>query len=405
MSGVSRQHPYPKVDPSEAVRRIAAIQADRAMTLVTYPYGGDIWVIHRNEAAKRMLEDSRFARQPFARHERDLPYPVPFPEFLKTTIQFEDPPEHTKLRRLVAKAFGNRRVDGIRDKTQRIAHELLDAMEAHGSPANLASEYAYPLPIRVITDLLGVPLSDREKFVHWAHAVLATFAMTAEESAVATAELRSYLTELIAERHASPRDDLLSALAEARDSDDTLTEDEILPIAMIIIAGGFDNTANNIDSGVHALLRNPEVLAVMLRDIDGVIGTAVEEILRHAQMRQGIPVAGISGHVPFMATEDVEIDGNLIKAGECVMSDTLSNNHDPRVFECPEKFDITRERNPHLTLNHGRHLCLGASLARMEMQVAIGSLFKRFPQLSLAGEPEYLEGVLTGGMTVLPVRW
>jgi cytochrome P450 len=174
---------------------------------------------------------------------------------------------------------------------------------------------------------------------------------------------------------------------------------------MIIIVGGFDNTANAIDAGVHALLRHPEVLDVLLRDVDGVIDTAVEELLRHGQMRQGTQVTATTGSVPFVATEDVEIDGTLISKGECVVADSRSANHDPSVFECPEVFDLTRSRNPHLGLNHGRHLCLGASLARMEMQVAIGSLFKRFPQLKLAGAPEYLEGVLGEGMTSLLVQW
>ena len=176
-------------------------------------------------------------------------------------------------------------------------------------------------------------------------------------------------------------------------------------MAMLLIVGGFDNTANFINQGVLALLRNPDQLKVLLADIDEVVATTVEEVLRHGFFAIGENVVGSGGLPPFVALEDVDIDGVLVKKGEAVLVDPASTNHDPRVFENSGDFDVTRESNPHLTFSHGMHHCLGAPLARMEMQVALAALFTRFPTLQLAGEPEYATEYLTAGMSVLPVTW
>lgn len=405
MTETVAQYPFPATAPEKALENYRQIRADRPMTKMTMPIGGDAWVIHRHQAAKDVLESNKFVRGPFARGEREVPYFVRFPDFLKTTIQFADPPDHTRLRRLVAKAFTARRVNQLRERTQRLADELIDGMVAHGSPANLVEHFSLPLPIQVISELLGVPLSDRDKFVEWSKSTLATSGMTEEEILQSGVQLYQYLVELIAARRAEPRDDLLSALAAAQDKDDSLTDAEILPIAMVLIVGGFDNTANFINLGVLGLLRNPDQLQVLRADIDGVVGTAVEEILRHGHFAVGEDVAGFGALVPYVATEDVEIDGAVIKEGEAVMIDPASANHDQNAFANPDAFDLTREVNPHLTLNHGVHHCLGAPLARMEMQVALGSLIRRLPELKLAGEPEYASEDLTAGMHVLPVAW
>jgi cytochrome P450 len=250
-----------------------------------------------------------------------------------------------------------------------------------------------------------VPLADRDRFEHWAHALLATSGLSSEEVGHSFAELHAYMAELIEQRRAVPTDDLLSGLALARESDDTLADEEILSIAMLLIVGGFDNTANTIDAGVLALLNMPDQQAILLADIDGVIDTAVEEVLRHAQFCLGQPVAGGRALVPLVATEDVDVDGVLVREGEAIHVDSMGCNHDDAVFGDADRFDVQRVQNPHLGLSHGIHHCLGAPLARLELQVAIGSLFRRFPTLALDGKAEYMTGVLTGGMTVLPVRW
>jgi cytochrome P450 len=399
------QYPFPAVPPNRAVEAFQRVLDDRPMTKVPMPVGGEAWVIHRYHAAKQMLENPKFVRGPFARGEQPTPYFVHFPDFLKTTIQFADPPDHTRLRKLVAKAFTARRISQLRAGTQRIADELLSAMAQKGGPANLVAEFSLPLPIRVISELLGVPLSDRDKFVEWSKSTLATSGMTEEQIAQAGAELYVYLAELIAARRVEPRDDLLSALAAAREDDDSLTDEEILRMAMIIIVGGFDNTANFINLGVVALLRNPDQLKLLLADIDGVVATTVEEVLRHGFFAVGEKVTGSGGLPPFTAIDDIEIDGVLIKKGESVLIDPASTNHDPSVFDNSAAFDVTRSPNRHLTLSHGVHHCLGAPLARMEMQVALASLFRQFPTLQLAGEPQYATEYLTAGMSDVPVRW
>jgi cytochrome P450 len=293
----------------------------------------------------------------------------------------------------------------LRDGTQRLAEELLDGMADAGSPVNLVTEFSLPLSIRVLSELLGVPLSDRDKFIEWSKSTLATSGMTEAEIAEAGTQLYLYLVDLITARRHEPRDDLLSALVAARDADDSLTDEEILRMAMVLIVGGFDNTANFINLGVLALLRNADQLKILLAEGESVIGTTVEEVLRHGFFAVGEDVTGMGGLPPFVAMEDVEIDGVVIKKGEAVLIDPASTNHDPSVFDNSAAFDITRQPNRHLTLSHGVHHCLGAPLARMEMQVALGSLFRRFPTLRLAGDPQYATEYLTAGMSVLPVAW
>ncbi|WP_420752334.1 cytochrome P450 [Rhodococcus sp. O3] len=398
-------YPFGPVSVNEASRRYAAIAADRPMTKMTMPFGGDVWVIHRNAAARQMLGDPRFVRKPFRTGERVVPYFVEFPEFLKTTLQFEDPPQHTKLRKLVQKSISPKRVRAMRESAVEFANHLIDEMVAKGSSANLVHDYAVALPIQMLANLLGVPPEDRPKFQKWSSATLAVANMPEEEVVANMTELVGYMMALIDERRKNPREDLLSDLTNAQHKDDTLTDAEILPIALVLIIGGFDNTANFICFGVLSLLKNPEQLKILLEDVEGVAPTAVEEILRHGRMAFGDTVTGGGGLVPFVATEDVEIDGHVIAAGEAVLVDPASANHDGVAVTDGEKFDVRREGNPHLTLSYGLHHCLGAPLARMEMQVAITELFKRLPGLALAGEPKVDKNHLTEPVVDVPVTW
>ncbi|MCK8669542.1 cytochrome P450 [Rhodococcus sp. HM1] len=398
-------YPFGPVSVNEASRRYAAIAADRPMTKMTMPFGGDVWVIHRNAAARQMLGDPRFVREPFRTGERVVPYFVEFPEFLKTTLQFEDPPQHTKLRKLVQKSISPKRVRAMRESAVEFANHLIDEMVAKGSPANLVHDYAVALPIQMLANLLGVPPEDRPKFQKWSSATLAVANMPEEEVVANMTELVGYMMALIDERRKNPREDLLSDLTNAQHKDDTLTDAEILPIALVLIIGGFDNTANFICFGVLSLLKNPEQLKILLEDVEGVAPTAVEEILRHGRMAFGDTVTGGGGLVPFVATEDVEIDGHVIAAGEAVLVDPASANHDGVAVTDGEKFDVRREGNPHLTLSYGLHHCLGAPLARMEMQVAITELFKRLPGLALVGEPKVDKNNLTEPVVDVPVSW
>lgn len=404
-NGYASDYPFLAVDPTTASDQLTKIAAERSMTRVSMPYGGEAWAINRHSAAQSMLTDPRFVRRPFRTREREVPNYFEFPQFLIDTLQFDDPPEHTKLRRLCQVAISPRRVKALRDGTTEYANYLLDEMEKKGDSANLIDEYALQLPIQVLSELLGVRPEDREKFMHWATVLFDLGTLPEEEVKKSFNETRDYMLDLIAERRREPREDLISALANARDKDDTLTDEEIIPIAMILIVAGFDNTANMIGTGVHALLNNPDQLAILLADIDGTIESAVEEILRHGSFATGKPVGAGGGLVPFIATEDVNIEGIVIKEGEAVFIDPNGVNHDAAVFEHPAEFDVTRKDNPHMMLSYGLHYCLGAPLARMEVQVAIAELFKRFPHLKLTGEVDYNYEILTQTMTELPVSW
>ncbi|MGV9832960.1 cytochrome P450 [Nocardia niigatensis] len=401
----STEYPFGAVTAAEASARYQAIAAERPMTKMTMPFGGDAWIIHRNAAAREMLSDPRFVREPFRTGDRVTPYFVEFPDFLRTTLQFEDPPHHTKLRKLVQRSISPKRVKAMRDSAVEFANHLIDQMIAKGSPTNLVHDYAVALPIQMLANLLGVPPADRPKFQKWSSSTLAVANMPEAEVVANMTELVVYMMALIEERRKNPREDLISDLANARDKDDSLTDAEILPIALVLIIGGFDNTANFICAGVLSLLRNPDQLEQFLQDPDGIAPTAVEEILRHGRMSLGATVTGGGGLVPFVATEDVELDGQLIARGEAVMVDPASVNHDGVAVEHDEVFDIHRSNNPHLTLSYGLHHCLGAPLARMEMQVGLAELFKRLPGLKLDGEAVIDKDNLTQAIVDLPVSW
>ncbi len=399
------EFPFAPLPPADAIEHLKRLMADRPMTKTTMPYGGDVWIVHRNQAARTILADRRFVREPFRTGERVVPFFVPFPDFLRTTLQFEDPPQHTKLRKLVQKAISPRRVRDMRASAVAFASELIDGMLARGGVRNLIDEYSVPLPIEMLSSLLGVPSADREKFERWSSSTMAVAGKSEQEVAADMGELAAYMTDLIAQRREEPQDDLLSSLAHAREKDETLTDAEILPIAFILIVGGFDNTANFLTTGVMSLLHSDEQRELFLTDPDGLAPTAAEEVLRHGAFSLGGPVGGGGGLVPFVATEDVVVDGQLIAKGEAVSIDPGSANHDPEAIEDPGRFDITRKDNPHLMLSHGLHHCLGAPLARMEMQVGLAEIFKRIPTLRLAGEPVVHRDVLTQPMTDLPIAW
>ena len=399
------EFPFAPRPVPEAIAHLGRLVADRPMTKMTMPYGGDVWLVHRNSAARTVLGDSRFVREPFRTGEREVPFFVPFPDFLRTTLQFEDPPQHTRLRKLVQKAISPKRVAAMRASAVAFANQLIDDMVAKGGPRDLVPEYSLGLPIEMLSNLLGVPSADRDKFERWSASTLAVAGKTEDEVAADMAELAAYMTNLIGRRREQPQDDLLSALAHARERDETLTDAEILPIAFLLIVGGFDNTATFLSTGVLALLRNDDQRDVFLADPDGLAATTAEEILRHGGFALGNPAGGGAGLVPFVATEDVVVEGQLITAGEAVSIDPSAAGHDPAAVDDPGRFDITRKDNPHLTLSYGLHHCLGAPLARMELQVGLAELFKRLPGLRLAGEPVFSRDVLTQPMTSLPVTW
>lgn len=363
------------------------------------PYGGVAWLATRYEDVKAVLADPRFSRAAAA--GRDVPRarpPVDSPAMLISM----DPPDHTRLRRLVSKAFTVRRVARMRPDIQGVVDNLVDDMVVTGSPADLAAAVAWPLPVRVICDLLGVPEADQDSFRHWTEMTLALGADSRpEEISGARDKLNSYLASLVDHRRADPTDDLLSALVGARDEGDRLSEEELVRLAVTLLISGHETTANQIGNAVFVLLSEGHWEQLVGGGPD-LVPRAVEELLRYIPLGASVDFARI-------ATEDVEVGGQRVQAGEAVLVEFYAANHDQRAFADPDRLDLMRENdNSHLTFGHGVHHCLGAQLARLEMQVAVAALITRFPTLRLAVAPEevrWRSDRLVRGVRALPVAW
>lgn len=311
-----------------------------------------------------------------------------------------DPPHHTRLRKLVTREFTARRVEAMRPRVQQITDELLDSMTAKGSSsADLVDAFAFPLPMTVICELLGVPDLDRDRFRVWSNEVVAPTGV--EESQAAVTEMSGYLAELIEGKRAAPGEDLLSGLIRTRDEDgDQLTSDELIGMAFLLLVAGHETTVNLISNGIRALLAHPEQLAALRADFDGLIDGAVEEMLRYE--------GPVETSTFRFASEPLEIGGIAIPAGKAVLVAVAAGDRDPERYPEPDRFDIRRPTQGHLAFGHGIHFCLGAPLARMEGRIAIRTLLERCPDLALdpdGGPLEWLPGLLIRGVRRLPVRW
>jgi cytochrome P450 len=316
------------------------------------------------------------------------------------SLLFLDPPDHTRLRGLVARAFTPRRIEDLRAATAAIATELVDAMEARQGALDLVQSFAYPLPVRVICALLGVPPEDEAIFTAWSRgvarsvdpSVLRTPAIDAG-IAEARAGLRTYLGDLLAARRRTPGDDLLSALAAVDVDGDRITSREVVALAQLLLVAGHETTVNLIGNGVLALLRAPEQLDLLRRSPE-LVGPAVDEFLRFdgpVQITQRVVI------------EDMEVVGCPVKAGDEIMLVLGAANRDPAAFPEPHRLDVTRDARRHVAFGGGIHHCLGATLARMEGQVAFTALLDRFPRIEIAGTPTRRPTFTLRGLETLPV--
>jgi cytochrome P450 len=309
-----------------------------------------------------------------------------------------DPPDHTRLRTLVSKAFTARTVSGLAPRIQRLVDELLDAAEARGEMDAIA-DFAYPLPITVIAEMLGVEPERRDFFRSASQKIAVAMGPITDMSVAFRAiegrnELLAYFEELIPKRKADPRDDVLSALVQAEDQGDSLTHGELLAMLLLLLVGGHETTVNLIANGLLALLRNPDQLE-LLRTENGIEKRAVEELLRY-----DAPVQ-YSGRV---AKRDIEIGGKHIRAGEGVRMIIGSANRDPQEFDNPDRLDLTRDSHAHVAFGAGVHFCLGAQLARLEGQIAISTAVRRLPKLRLATEElRWRPAPVLRGLEALPV--
>jgi cytochrome P450 len=377
----------------------ASLRESRPVAPVPMRGRGRAWFITRYEDVWAALADRRLANDVHRFPGRAIQRPSEAAGGVHAHLLNTDPPIHTRLRRLVYKAFTPRRVALLRPRTQEIAGALLDKMEAAGGVTDLIDAYAYPLPGAVLCDLLGVPEADRG----WLSAIVADYDKPGEADRV-TREMAAYLTELIAAKRADPGDDLASALALVRDdvsedgSGDGLTDTEARSVTFQIIMGGFGTTVNLIGNGILALLTYPEELARLHAD-PSLLPAAVEELLRFTNP--------LNHATDRFTTQDMTVGDVEIPTGEWVFMAISSANRDPGRFPNPDRLDLSRDTSGHLAFGRGIHYCLGASLARLEAEVALGALLARFPGLSLAVPPEELRWrpvSLMHGLESLPVR-
>ncbi|WP_406174930.1 cytochrome P450 [Streptomyces sp. NBC_00996] len=349
------------------------------------------WLVVGYEEARAALADPRLSKDSTKRGLSSFEE-----ELMGRYVLISDPPEHTRLRSLVTGAFTMRRVEALRPRVQQITDELLDAMLPKGR-ADLVDSFAYPLPITVICELLGVPDIDREAFRAMSNEIVAPSDGDTEVAAIE--QLAAYLDELIeGKRCAAPADDLLGALIRTRAQDgDRLSRAELRGMAFILLVAGHETTVNLITTAVHTLLTHPDQLAALRADMTLLDGT-VEEVLRF----EG-PVETATYRY---AAEPMEIGGRSIAAGDPVMIGLGAADRDAAYCPHPHRFDIHRAPQGHLAFGHGIHYCLGAPLARLEARVALSSLLERCPDLALDGPPgDWLSGMLMRGLRSLPVRW
>ncbi len=314
---------------------------------------------------------------------------------------FRDPPDHTRLRGLVQKAFTPRVVEGLRPRLEEICDGLLDVALERGE-IDLVADYAYPLPVQIIVEMLGVPVQDHEQFRVWSHALARgldpDFLLPPEavqQRLGAILSFVQYFASLIEERRRQPGDDLLTRLIQAEEQGDALTQGELLSTCILLLVAGHETTVNLISGGALALMERPDQLA-LVRDDPAVVRGAVEEMMRFV-----CPVQ-LTGRV---ALEDMEVGGARVGAGEFSMLLIGSANRDPDAFLDPDTFDVTRTDNNHLGFGFGIHHCLGAPLARLEAQIALPALLRRAPHLErITDELSYKENIVLRGLETLPVR-
>lgn len=361
----------------------------------------DFWVLTRYDDVQFVLRDPRFAKEPLMAFLAARLGAIP--PGVGLSMLDRDPPDHTRLRALVSKAFTPRVVEVLRPRIQQIVDALIDRVESAGS-MDLMEDFAYPLPVIVICEMLGVPVEDRERFKTWGLDIargldgilLPPDSDVVKRSGESRRALSAYFRDLIAERRASPRADLLSGLIAAEEAGDKLNENELLATCILLLVAGHETTVNLIGNGTLALLRHPEQLR-LLREQPGLIASAVEELLRYDGPVQR------TARVP---SEDVTIGGRTIGKGELVMPFIGAADRDPAQFPDPDRLDITRADNRHIAFGWGIHFCLGAPLARVEGQLAINTLVRRLPKLALATEkPEHRQSLTLRGLKGLPVTF
>ncbi|WP_046727847.1 cytochrome P450 [Streptomyces humi] len=386
----------PALDPDPFLDEVLR---EEPVTRIRLPHGeGHAWLVTRYEDVRFVTSDPRFSREEVV--GRDVTSMRPEPVASQTAgLQYIDPPRHNRLRRVVARAFTGRAMQRLRPMAERRAAELLDTMEAAGPPADLMEHLHGPFPIAVIRDFLGVDEKDWHRWAATGEALLSAGADSEQRARQAARDTRARIAELLRSRREKPREDLAGVLAQATGAGE-ITDDEAISLATAIQVSGGHAVRNNSGSMMYALLTHPKHLDRLRREPE-LLPKAVDELFRYVPHRNGVGI-------PRVAVQDVEVGGQLIRAGEVVYNAYVSANRDPAVFADPDDLDFDRTDGPHLAFGHGPHHCMAAIMARMEAEVLIASVLTRFPAIRLAVPPEQVEfqrqGLIRGPRT-LPVTW
>jgi len=374
-----------------------ALLRNKPVVRVEMPDGSIGWMASGYNEVRQMLVDQRFSRAKAVAPGRALQGTE---VFAAGSINGLDPPGHTRLRRLVASAFTARRVEAMRPRVASIVDELIGGLLDRPQPADFVAGFALPLPVQVICEMLGVPAEDMEQFHAWSDTILGDWRQDSDSIMTALVDLYGYFGRLIEVKRAEPADDLMTALIAARDETDRLSEEELTILGCTLLIGGHETTANQINLSLLLLLDHPAELEKLRAD-SRLIPGAVEELLRYVRLGGGLPPAR-------MTTEDVELGGVTIPAGEVVLPLYATANRDPSVFSDPDRFDVSRAPANHLTFGAGVHHCLGAQLARLELQEAFRGLLGRVRGIRLAvpaTELQFKPGMAVHSLRELPIRW
>ncbi|GHO98562.1 cytochrome P450 [Reticulibacter mediterranei] len=379
----------------------ALLRADDPVHQINLSDGQRVWLITRYQDADIVLRDERFVKERLKHgllswEQPHLPGPVG--KLMNQILLNIDPPDHTRLRQLLTLSFTPRLVEQWRGRIQEITDELIDAIEGQGV-MDLIDQFAFPLPIRVISEMLGVPAKDSAQFRTWSNVIAEAIGdpLALQQAGDQFQAFHTYLLALIEEKRQKPEDSLLSRLIQAETEGDRLSLGELVSMVFLLLIAGHETTVNLIGNGMLALLEHPDQMT-LLKQNPALIKTAIEEFLRYR--------GSLMLSTPRWASADVLLGGKLIRRGDQVLVALVAANRDGETFTEPDTLDITRQENRHLAFGKGIHYCLGAPLARLEGQIALGTLLRRLPHLRLESDREALvwrPGSMILGLRHLPV--
>lgn len=394
-SSTPRSFPFPPADdPLEVEPAYAVLRTEEPVTKVVMPHGGEAWLATRYEDVKTVFTDPRLSRS-VAASVKDGPRVSATPTF-GGSVNTMDGEDHVRLRSIVAPAFTRSSLKKLRPRIQRIADELIDEIVSEGNEADFCSRFTERLPVASMCEILGVPFKDRHLFRSWSTTVLSNSGVSADQYEEANQYIHDYVARRIDE---SPTEGILGLLVAAREQHRASNE-ELMGFAGTLLVGGHSTLVSHMTNAFYLLLSRRALWEQIVSD-PAIVETAADELLRY------IPL-GVGAGNPRAATEDMELSGVSIKAGEFVVVARHSANRDADAFENPDEIDLRRVTNPHLGFGFGHHFCAGAQLARLEMQVALGTVTQRLPQLQLAVSPDAVRwrtNARERRLIALPVSW